>query len=186
MRMLLCGLALALVPMVALGGETTKVGLYAPFGFDGLRSDFQVSSKIHGSCWTGSIASSRSDVRRCTVTNRVYDPCFSNGRLSSVACPIGAFSKSVIPIILDKPLPVHYGNHGTPSPWALLLSNGARCYMVTGATGGIAGMRLNYVCNTKGWVLGEVDRSTKPCQVFYSANPDVSDYTQVGIREVIL
>ena len=123
MRTVLCSLALALLPAATLGAEATRVVLYAPFGFDGLRSDFHVSSKIHGSCWTGSIASPRSDAWRCMVANRIYDPCFSNGGLSSVACPTDAFSKTVILIVLDKPLPAHYGNHGNPSPWALLLSN---------------------------------------------------------------
>jgi hypothetical protein len=72
------------------------------------------------------------------------------------------------------------------SPWALVLANGARCQMVTGATGAVAGMRLNYGCSSKGWVLGTVDRSAEPWIVFYSANPDGADYTKVAVREAIL
>lgn len=177
---------IAVTFQVALGAAATKVVMYAPFGSSGLHPGYTVSSKMHGACWTGSIASQRPDAWRCMVSNSIYDPCFSNAGLSSVACPPDAFSKRVVLIILDKPLPVKERNKGGSSPWALWLSNGARCYMATGATGAVAGMRLNYDCSSKGWILGDVDRSKRPWQVFYSARSDGKQYKRISVRVAVL
>ena len=76
MRLVLLCIGLTLLPTTSLAAESTKVVLYAPFGFGGLRSDFKVSSKMHGSCWIESLASSRPDAWRCSSANRIYDPCF--------------------------------------------------------------------------------------------------------------
>jgi hypothetical protein len=178
--------AAALSAQLALGAQATKVVMYAPFGSSGLHPGYTVTSKVHGECWTGSIASQRPDAWRCMVSNSIYDPCFSNAALSSVACPSDAFSKNVVLIALDKPIPVHDRNTGKPSPWALLLNNGARCYMATGATGEVAGMRLNYECSSKGWILGDPDKSKRPWQVFYSARADGTHYQRVSVRQAVL
>ena len=179
------GAALA-VFQVASAAQSTRVVMYAPFGPGGLHSGYTVTAKMHGDCWTGSIASQRPDAWRCMVTNSIYDPCFSNAALSSVACPSDAFSKRVVLILLDKPIPVHDRNTGSPSPWALMLSNGARCYMATGATSEVGGMRLNYECSSKGWILGNPDKSKRPWQVFYSARPDGTHYARVSVRVAVL
>lgn len=186
---LLCALvsgAAAATYQIALGAQLTKVVMYAPFGSGGLHSGYTVTSKLHGACWTGSIASQRPDAWRCMVSNSIYDPCFSNAALSSAACPTDAFSKSVVLIVLDKPIPVKERNTGGSSPWALMLSNGARCYMATGATGAVAGMRLNYECSSRGWILGNPDKSKRPWQVFYSARPDGTHYGRVSVRVAVL
>ncbi len=120
------------------------------------------------------------------VSNSIYDPCFSNAALSSVACANDAFAKSIVLIVLDKPIPTHERNQGKPSPWALLLANGARCFLATGATGEVAGMRLNYECSSNGWVLGTPDQSKRPWQVFYSAKSDGTHSTRVSVRQAIL
>jgi hypothetical protein len=171
---------------IALGAQSTRVVMYAPFGSGGLHAGYTVTSKMHGDCWTGSIASQRPDAWRCMVSNSIYDPCFSNAALTSVACPTNAFSKSVVLIVLDKPLPVKERNKGGSSPWALSLSNGARCYMATGATGAVAGMRLNYECSPTGWILGNADRSKRPWQAFYSSRSDGTQYKRVSVRVAVL
>ncbi len=171
---------------VALAAPSTKVVMFAPFGSGGLHAGYKVTSKVHGACWTGSIASQRPDAWRCMVSNNIYDPCFSNAALSSVACPSDAFSKNIVLIILDKPIPTQERNKGKPTPWALLLGSGTRCYMATGATGEVAGMRLNYGCSSNGWVLGTVDASKQPWQVFYSAKSDGTGSKRVSVRQAIL
>jgi hypothetical protein len=178
----LCAAAFA----VALAAPSTKVVMFAPFGTGGLHAGYKITSKAHGACWTGSIASQRPDAWRCMVSNNIYDPCFSNAALSSVACSNDPFSKSVVLIVLDKPIPTQERNTGKAAPWALLLSNGARCYLATGATGEVAGMRLNYECSSSGWVLGTVDASKRPWQVFYSAKSDGTHYKRVSVRQAIL
>jgi hypothetical protein len=170
----------------ALAAPSTRIVLFAPFGPGGLSPTYKVTSKVHGACWTGSIASQRPDAWRCMVSNSIYDPCFSNAALSSVACASDAFSKSVVLITLEKPIPTKERNTGKASPWALQLANGARCYLATGATSEVAGMRLNYECSTKGWILGTPDRSKRPWQAYYSARPDGTHYGRVSVRVAVL
>jgi hypothetical protein len=43
-------------------------------------------------------------------------------------------------------------------PWALELANGERCTLLTGATAVLAGQRLNYGCESGGYVIGELQR----------------------------
>jgi hypothetical protein len=43
-------------------------------------------------------------------------------------------------------------------PWAVELANGERCELLTGATAVFAGQRLNYGCESGGYVIGELQR----------------------------
>ena len=44
-------------------------------------------------------------------------------------------------------------------PWALELADGSRCALLTGATGAVAGMRVNYGCEgDRVSIVGDVDR----------------------------
>ena len=43
-------------------------------------------------------------------------------------------------------------------PWAVELANGERCTLLTGATAAFAGQRLNYGCESGGYVIGELQR----------------------------
>jgi hypothetical protein len=171
---------------VALAAPSTKVVMFAPFGPGGLNASYKVTSKIHGACWTGSIASQRPDAWRCMVSNSIYDPCFSNAALSSVACSNDPFSKSVVLIVLDKPIPTQERNKGKPAPWALLLANGTRCFLATGATGEVGGLRLNYECSSGGWILGTPNQSKRPWQVLYSAKSDGTHANRTSVRQAIL
>ena len=43
-------------------------------------------------------------------------------------------------------------------PWAVELANGERCTLLTGATAVFAGQRLNYGCESGGYIIGELQR----------------------------
>jgi hypothetical protein len=45
-------------------------------------------------------------------------------------------------------------------PWAVELANGERCTLLTGATAVFAGQRLNYGCESGGYVIGELQRDS--------------------------
>jgi hypothetical protein len=182
-RFLLLGFIIALLPCNVLADQPTKVVLYLPFGFAGLRSGYTVVTKANGHC-SDSHLTGRVDAWRCMANNTVYDPCFSNNNLSSLACPTSAFSKAVVLIALDRPLPLHQWADVPVFPWALRLSSGVRCQWVDGKTGVIAGMRLSYACSSRGWVLGWVSDETE-LHVPYSPNPDGSNYHQVPVSEVV-
>lgn len=72
-------------------------------------------------------------------------------------------------LTLVEALPRGEANHGellAAFPWAVELVDGSRCVFLTGATIGIAGMRLNYGCENRSGVLGDVDRSQPLWRVF--------------------
>ena len=177
---------LTIVPAAVAASGTTRVVLYTPYGIDGrLQSGFTATSAVQGSCWTSSLSSTRPDAWRCMIGNFIHDPCFSDSAKTQVACPSDPFEKAVLIIDLDKALPAHSGSSGQ-SPWAVRLANGTICSFITGATGVVAGMRLNYGCTDKGWVLGDVDRSSQPWRVFYTRNIQSGDYVQIDVSEAVL
>ena len=184
-RLLLLVAFLMLIPASLRAAETTRVVLFAPFSPMGLRGNLKVTGTVHGSCWVESLASSRPDAWRCMVGNSIHDPCFSNEDRSRVACSEDPFSNNVLLIVLNKALP-RRDDSPEPAPWALRLSNGARCVLATGATDVIAGMRLNYACSTGGWVLGDPHRSSQPWRVFYAPDIQKSDYVQTSVLQAIL
>lgn len=116
----------------------TQVTTYYP-------SDSKVTSGQSGSCFGASIASDRSDAFRCTAGNAILDPCFLDGS-NAVFCPAGVPPASGVLVNLTAPLPANTNSDapGAAPPWAMQLSNGATCLVVTGA--GIA--NFPFSCNT--------------------------------------
>jgi hypothetical protein len=144
--------------------HATEVRVVAPFGPGGLVSALAVSARASGACWTASLASaSRPDAWRCTSGNRIHDPCFAGfaGGDQLVACLPSPWSADAVVLSLAAPLP---GDVSRPKdlldgpPWALELASGERCTMLTGATWGVAGMRVNYGCPEGVSVVGDLDR----------------------------
>lgn len=167
---LLAALVATLVPAATTiaAQQKTKATVYSPFRANG-KSKLAHLTKARGHCWTGSISTQRRDAWRCTVGNEIADPCFSvSAKSSSVVCPQGPWSHKGLEIELEKPLPIHSGNHAKPSvklePWALLLADGKRCMIATGATTAIEGHRLDYFCvNDRGGGLwGLPNRKSQP------------------------
>jgi hypothetical protein len=103
--------------------------------------------------------------------NTIHDPCFVGfaGADQVAACFASPWSSEVVLLALSRPLP---GDVNRPpsllsgSPWALELASGERCTMLTGATWGVAGMRVNYGCLGDVSVVGDVDRSASTWKAF--------------------
>ena len=86
---------LAILPAAAKPGAT-KVVSYSAAGMKG--------KAVKGSCWTGSIASTRSDAFRCMIGNSIMDPCFKVSN-KVVNCPQSLAMNTGVIIKLSKPLP---------------------------------------------------------------------------------
>jgi hypothetical protein len=72
--------------------------------------------------------------------------------------------------------------HPYDIPWGLELANGERCSLLTGATGVMADERINYGCESGGFVIGEVDRSGPVWMVsFLASDAYASDYVPVVV-----
>jgi hypothetical protein len=150
----------------------TQVQLVFPFTAPG-RLGLRVSARVTGRCFAASVADSgRPDAWRCMSGNRIYDPCFEGFEQGAavVACLESPRSSAAVVLTPTGGIPRHVGNKGSPlasPPWSLSLGNGANCGLLTGATFGLAGMRINYGCTDGGFLIGEVDRSQLQWRVFY-------------------
>jgi len=99
-----------------------------------------------GSCWTNSLAVWRADAWRCFVGNSIYDPCFAvDGDVICGASPVT--STASFALELTEPLPTpSVPDDTTGHAWLVELSDGTVCEFATGATGGVDGERINYLC----------------------------------------
>ena len=159
-------LALAVLASLVLGAspgataQTTKVKIYTPLDGGDLVRTFHFTQKTKGACLAGSAADPRSDAWRCSIGNRLIDPCFSDPKAHTwVACPANGtpFGLGVIRVKLTKPLPRRLGNHGSPgqgNPWAVKLAGGNVCTFLTGATFVFHGKRVNYGCAKTTFLAG--------------------------------
>jgi hypothetical protein len=143
------------------GSAPTRIVVYSPFTLDSeLAQGIRVSRSASGSCWEGSVESIRPDAWRCTVGNNIYDPCYS-GPHGWVACPLTTFGSRVLRITLTRSLPPNTNpplNTNKADPLQIVLRGGVHCGFAGGATGTVAGMRLNYTCSNGMWLIGDPDR----------------------------
>jgi hypothetical protein len=175
------------LPLLALLAVTT-VTVFTPWSSSGLRAEYAVTAHAKGSCWTNSSAANRPDAWRCMVGNDIHDPCFIAPGGRRVACTSDPFAERVVLIDLAKPLKVTGAAMPVSemNPWALRLSGGARCELDTGATGGIAGMRLNYACSDGGWILDYPSRSHPLWKAHYVRGPHDSKIEMVDVDSAVL
>jgi hypothetical protein len=181
-------LVFASVAAAASSPVKTSVHLYSPFGAGGLARGVHVARAAKGYCWTGSGADSRSDAWRCFVGNYIYDPCFSSqiDVANYVVCPLTNPGSPVLRINLTKKLPPAGGSRADPTrfaPWTVKLVNGKWCSIFSGATGLIAGLRINHGCTGGRVLLGNPRRSTPTWTIFYAPNYHASQYQPVPIAQ---
>jgi len=151
----------------------TKISVYSPFTITGaLSSGIKVVRSFSGTCGLGSLASARSDAWRCdsNTGNAILDPCYS-GALNWVACPVSLFGNRVVRLNLTKPLPRNRANKPlntrTADPTQITLVSGVVCGFSTGATGAVAGLRLNYGCTNGAWLAGSPNRTVPVWTILY-------------------
>jgi hypothetical protein len=113
----------ALATMAVANAAPTKILTYSA-------ASMTVVQHAKGSCWTTSIASTRSDAYRCMVGNAVHDPCFTRSA-GFVVCPENLIDNSGIAIKLTKPLPSSAQPHAV-QPWAMVLASHITCNRATG------------------------------------------------------
>jgi hypothetical protein len=163
----------------------TQVAVYAPWGSSGELTGVTVSKQQSGSCFTASIAASgRTDAWRCGVGDEIRDPCFIDPGGSQVACPDLPVLSTVELIHLNTPVDSSLANHENvaAAPWMLQIRGGINCAFVTGATGVVAGQRLNYSCADGSSLYGTPDRSMPQWTILRGTNAS-AEQTPVAIAK---
>ncbi len=122
------------MPAMAYPGAT-KVVSYSAAGMKG--------NTVKGSCWTSSIASSRSDAYRCMIVNTIMDPCFKLSA-KAVACPQNVAANTGVTINLTKPLP-SANPKSAAKPWRFQVTGGSGIICNAG-TGTVIG-NYPYYCS---------------------------------------
>lgn len=62
-----------------------------------------------------------------------------------------------------------------------MLARGVTCGLSTGATGTVAGLRLNYGCSNGAWLLGDPDRRAALWRILYLPSFNARQATSVPI-----
>jgi len=144
---------LAVLPAAAKPGAT-KVVSYSAAGMKG--------KAVKGSCWTGSIASTRSDAFRCMVGNSIMDPCFKVSN-KIVGCPQSVAMNTGVIIKLSKPLP-KANAQSAAKPWTFQLAGGSGITCNAG-TGTVIG---NYPYYCQGNLVCAVPAASKQWPAAYT------------------
>ena len=101
-----------------------------------------------GSCWTESIAVSRSDAWRCTVGNGISDPCFTiPANRDALVCGANPAQKTDGFVLkLTKPLPKPSHPNRNPQPWVFRLADNSVCEAMTGTLPAVNGEPARWSC----------------------------------------
>jgi hypothetical protein len=154
--------------------QLTSLHIFAPFNGGAIAAGVKIKRTARGYCWTSSGADSRPDAWRCFLGNYILDPCFSNQANATrfVLCAESPWSR-LVRLKLTKALPLSLANKETgrptaKAPWAIELIGGTRCTALTGATGAIAGLGLDYGCTNGGLLAGTPRRDAGAWWIFYA------------------
>ena len=150
---------------------STQVTVYEPWAPQGLAQGIRPASTVRGYCWESSLGSIRSDAFRCMTGNDIYDPCFASPYApGQVACGYPSLT-SVTIIKLTRALPqagtVPSGKQ--PNPWLVVLQNGQRCWVNTGAGIEVGGMTQTFACRNGASLFGSLQRNERIWTIFYQA-----------------
>ena len=113
-----------------------------------------VSRQVSGSCFSSSLAATRSDAFRCMSGNAIFDPCFTvPNNTSAVICVQNPLDSSTfVQMNLTQPLPAPEPVPAERHAWFLQMADQTVCNFATGATGPVNGQRINYFCSDQ-WVI---------------------------------
>lgn len=160
-----CAVALAALPAGDAQALTpTLVATYSPFA-PTVRTTpgFAVVPVAGATCATASFVVA--GAFRCSVRDRIHDPCYLNPTLSTppapvVDCAASPWAPRITRLHLPTPpVPALAAPPDVP-PWALQLASGRRCIRTTGATTTVRGRRLSYVCDGHRVLFGRPQATT--------------------------
>jgi hypothetical protein len=172
----------------------TKQIIYSPFSAAG-KPLLKTVQTVNGTC-QGSDDLIRPDAWRCFLSGNekvkvaggiganLLDPCFSNENTSNLYCVLNPLAKTAI---LLKPTGLSYGDRASSDlsqlPWEIVLTSGADCGLLSGATSVLDGKRQNYSCSDRTTLYGNPSKSSKVWTIFGAAK-GATGLTQQSIRSV--
>ncbi len=140
--------------------RSTEIVNVRPWTAKGVAAKLTVHSG-DGNCLGSSQVAGRSDSYRCTVGDRIFDPCLSSPYPSGkgkVACPTSPRAVEVVAV--SGQLPEQTNKPGQDQVWMLVLANGDQCNRRSGAGLDARGSLTAIMgCRSGALVWGEPRRS---------------------------
>lgn len=168
----------------------TQVIYERPWDSSGqLGPSFKVTDRLSAECRASDL-SGDPETLKCFGEDSIYDTCWPNASLDSAVCLGDPWDQQVVlvePVRIDEQSVSEKQAEPvgpTATPWALELSNGQQCTYRSGATGVVAGMRVNYFCGDESTAaIGELNKERQPWRILFSS-PGVSQVVYVDIVRV--
>lgn len=138
----------------------TDVIVIQPFGVGKPSPNMHVVKRFVGEC-VPSAVSMRADAYRCFIrSGPIIDPCLSDplGVADELLCPLDAGGNRFDAVDPNGGLEQADVTDTEPEsgpPLYMKLSTGDDCAFMSGATGAIGGLRLNYGCESGGYIYGD-------------------------------
>ena len=137
---------------------------------------------INGDMCDVSNISQRGDAFRCYTESEIFDPCFvSEG---GAVCPTDPFSNSYTLIVISGDAGMMDEPTAEGDPWGIVLSDGAQCTFLSGATEVRGDLRWNYACSNDLMLWGSVDDTTAQWTIDSSSDLE-TPLERVTIAKVI-
>ena len=170
-------LALSLFSHVCLS-EETQVKLYRPFNPSHGQADVVVNQTMKGLCWEQSHADKREGAWRCMVGSVVLDPCFvkSYGEKKQAICPQSPWNGKAIKVMVEQDLDDSSHEEMDMSknyPWALELTDGARCQKIADSNQYFDGLPIHYLCDNDSVLFGRIQRCKAQWSMLQKSNSGV-------------
>ena len=151
----------ALMFSFSIDAKDTELKLYRPFVEE---KKLAIIQKTSGECWQQSKRIQREDAWRCTVGEKVYDPCFvkPHGSLKTALCPQSPWNSDTVEIDLVSPVDGSQNvtlDMSEAYPWALELTTGEKCQAVDEGEE-YDGLPVHYHCDGQTILIGRVQRCT--------------------------
>jgi len=151
---------------LSLYAADTELKLYRPFGEVNPSVPLIIKEKHAGHCSQQSQKIAREDAWRCSVKNKIYDPCFVKqyGSHKETLCPQSPWVGDTVQIELTEA--VDNAGH-TPLdvskayPWAVKLLSGEQCQAIDEGKV-FDNLPIHYQCDNQSVLFGYIQRCKMP------------------------
>jgi hypothetical protein len=149
--------------------EETVVLLFNPYDMGEPASGISIIDSARGTCFPSVQDSGNSSAFRCFGKRRLpLDPCFRNPFGIDLLCMDNPFADTAVEF---RPRGRTRAERPNPEglPWYIQLADGQFCGSLDGATGVLNGMRMNFGCDSGGYLYGDVNMSQRLWTIHYQA-----------------
>lgn len=148
----------------------TQIKIFMPLSPNVPTETLGLHEITEGECQSSLMSTARNDAYRCiNKAGKILDPCFSQFGKKNLLCVQNPWENdSLIFTPTKKAIDTEKRTPLLDSlPWAIKLKNRKTCFLNTGASAILAGMRVQYQCDHNSYLLGEIHKTNDQWSIFY-------------------